>query len=172
MRFASGLAFSVFCVLAAWSAPGFAQEVGSQDRVKGFEVIKRAPTPGERVARPSGGMAVLERSAPTLGIMSGPQPGEDKGDNVRFSMNATPYAYEASGFGSARANFLLGDGVRAYDADALYSRNYSYYSPYEGYRPATPRLNYNESYLRYLYRGSVPGLPSTAAPIDFMNGRR
>lgn len=140
--------------------------------VNGFKPITRALTPGERAAAQSyarpGDNAVSSALALSGGIETG---GGAPSTGFSMSVSGGNLPVFADGYGARRSNQLLGDGQIGYDAEPFFSNNRSYYTPY-GYTSATPRLNYNESFLRHLYGGNIAGAPSVSAPTQFWDGRR
>lgn len=150
------------------AAPAMADEAPRQ--VNGFKKIERPLTPGERAAAQSYARPGNDVAGQALGIT-----GDSRGANqgVQFYMSGSGAYATGNSFGSRRSNQLLGDGQPFYDGEPFYSNNRSYYNPYTGsYNRATPRLNYNQSFLRYMYDGNIAGVPSVSAPAEFWDGRR
>lgn len=149
------------------ATPALADDVGKP--VNGFKPITRAMTPGERAAAQSYARPGNDAAAAAALALS-----EDGAartpDGFSMSVSGNMPAF-SSGFGARRSNQLLGDGQIGYDAEPFYSNNRGYYSPY-GYVSGTPRLNYNQSFLRHKYGGNIAGAPSVSAPLDFWDGRR
>lgn len=148
--------------------PALAQDAGKP--VNGFKPITRALTPGERAAAQSYARPGDNAAAAALALTEG---GGSGSPSTGFSMSVSGgnMPMMADGYGARRSNQLLGDGQVGYDAEPFFSNNRSYYTPY-GYTAATPRLNYNESFLRHLYGGNIAGAPSVSAPAQFWDGRR
>lgn len=138
--------------------------------VNGFKPITREMTPGERAAAQSYARPTNEvNAAAALALTQGGSSAASR-SGVTMSVGGNMPAF-SSGYGARRSNQLLGDGQLGYDAEPFYSNNRGYYTPY-GYSAATPRLNYNESFLRHMYDGNIAGLPSVSAPLHFWDGRR
>lgn len=143
--------------------------------VNGFKPIERPLTPGERAAA-NRFVSPTEQAAAAAALAL------DGGRTERLSSTGFDVTFSGrsfngglllgnSGFGTRRSNQLLGDGQIGYDAEPFFSNNRSYYSPY-GYHSATPRLNYNQAFMRHLYGGNIAGAPSVSAPLEFWDGRR
>lgn len=164
----AGLALLLAAPLLA--TPVLAADSGKP--VNGFKPITRDLTPGERAAAQSyarpGDNAAAAALALAGGIESG---GGAPATGFSMSVSGGNLPVFADGYGARRSNQLLGDGQIGYDAEPFFSNNRSYYTPY-GYTAATPRLNYNESFLRHLYGGNIAGVPSVSAPTQFWDGRR
>ncbi|WP_029014492.1 hypothetical protein [Niveispirillum irakense] len=162
-----------FAVLATvplvMAAPAMAS--APEGKVNGFKPIERPLTPGERVAGHSYARPGNDVGGQMLGI-TGDSDGSSR-SGVQFSMSGN-WAGNGNSFGSRRSNSLLGDGVAAYDAEPFYSNNRGYYynPSTNSYQSATPRLSYNQSFLRHMYDGNIAGVPSVSAPLEFWNGRR
>lgn len=158
---------AVLLALAAGLA-GAVPAVGAEKAYNTFQRIDRAPLPGERAAAMAQGGPALLSDQRALAMAATPREldvygGSDGSSGVRFSVTGqgtigNPNARD-------RASRYLGDGVGYYDNDSFQpSIANSYYG--WGYG-GTPRLAYNESYLRYRYGGNIAGLPSVGAPLDF-----
>lgn len=169
MRYAFARATGIAAIVAAlpFAAPALADEAGKP--VNTFKPITRDVTPGERVAAQSFARPGTEAAAAAaLALSQQSSPRLPDGFSMSMSGNLPVFS---SGYGARRSNQLLGDGQIGYDAEPFYSNNRGYYTPY-GYSYGTPRLNYNESFLRHKYGGNILGAPSVSAPLEFWNGRR
>lgn len=147
--------------------PAQAEEAGKP--VNTFKPITRDVTPGERAAAQSYARPGTEASVAAALALSG-ESSRRMPDGFSMSVSGNMPAF-SSGYGARRSNQLLGDGQIGYDAEPFYSNNRGYYTPY-GYSYGTPRLNYNESFLRHKYGGNILGAPSVSAPLEFWDGRR
>lgn len=166
-RHARATGIAALLAVLPMSAPALAEEAGKP--VNTFKPITRALTPGERAAAQSYARPGAEASVAAALALSGQ--GAPRGtDGFSLSVSGNMPAF-SSGYGARRSNQLLGDGQIGYDAEPFYSNNRGYYSPY-GYVSGTPRLNYNESFLRHKYGGNILGAPSVSAPLEFWDGRR
>ncbi len=161
---AAGIA--ALLVAVAMSAPAQADEAGKP--VNTFKPINRDATPGERAAARAFSRPGTEAAAAAALALSGESSRAPEGFSFSVSGNMPSFS---SGYGARRSNQLLGDGQIGYDAEPFYSNNRGYYTPY-GYSYGTPRLNYNESFLRHKYGGNILGAPSVSAPLEFWDGRR
>lgn len=151
------------------SAAAFAEETASA--VNTFKPITRAQTPGERAAAQSYARPGVDAAAAAALALSGEDAGRLSNSGISLSVNGNLPTF-SSGFGARRSNQLLGDGQIGYDAEPFYSNNRGYYNANGVYTAGTPRLNYNESFLRYKYSGDILGGPSVSAPLGFWDGRR
>jgi hypothetical protein len=164
-RRAAGIA-TLLVLMAA--GPAFAEEAAP--KVNGFKPIERPVTPGERAASQAYARPGTNPGGSMLGITGDSD--NDSRSGVQFYMSGGAGWGNVNSMGSRRSNELLGDGVSVYDAEPFYSNSRSYYSPYTGYQRATPRLQYNQSFLRHMYNGNIAGVPSVTAPLEFWDGRR
>ncbi|MFV3127890.1 hypothetical protein [Niveispirillum sp. KHB5.9] len=162
---ATGIAALLVAVPIA--TPVLADEAGKA--VNTFKPITRAVTPGERAAAQSYARPGTEAAAAAALALSG-EGNARMPDGFSLSVSGNMPSF-SSGYGARRSNQLLGDGQIGYDAEPFYSNNRGYYTPY-GYSYGTPRLNYNESFLRHKYGGNILGAPSVSAPLEFWDGRR
>lgn len=166
-RRAAGIA-TLLVLMAA--GPVLAEEK-TAPKVNGFKPIERPVTPGERAASQAYARPGTNPGGSMLGITGDSD--NDSRPGVQFYMSGSGANRESpNSMGTRRANELLGDGVAIYDAEPFYSNSRSYYSPYTGYHQATPRLQYNQAFLRHLYKGNIAGTPSVSAPMEFWDGRR
>jgi hypothetical protein len=165
-RRAAGIA-TLLVLLAA--APALAEEA-TPPKVNGFKPIERPATPGERAASQAYARPGTNPAGSMLGITGDSD--SDSRTGVEFQMSGGVGWGNVNSMGTRRSNELLGDGVSVYDAEPFYSNSRSYYSPYTGYQQATPRLQYNQSFLRHMYNGNIGGLPSVTAPLEFWDSRR
>lgn len=166
-RHARATGIAALLVALPMSAPALAEEAGKP--VNTFKPITRDVTPGERAAAQAYARPGTDASVAAALALSGQgMPRSPDGFSLSVSGNMPSFS---SGYGARRSNQLLGDGQIGYDAEPFYSNNRGYYTPY-GYSYGTPRLNYNESFLRHKYGGNILGAPSVSAPLEFWDGRR
>lgn len=170
LRATARRAAGIATLLVLVSTPVLAEEAAP--KVNGFKPIERSMTPGERAAAQSYARPGSNPGGSTLGITGDSDSQERNG--VQFYMSGGSRAGwgNVNSMGSRRSNELLGDGVAVYNAEPFYSNNRGYYSPYSGYRPPPPTIQYNQSFLRHMYSGNIAGVPSVSAPMEFWDGRR
>ena len=150
------------------SMPALADEAAA---VNTFKPITRAQTPGDRAAAQSYARPGSDAAAAAALALSGDDTSRLANSGISLSVNGNLPAF-SSGYGTRRSNQLLGDGQIGYEAEPFYSNNHGYYNANGVYSTGTPRLNYNESFLRYKYGGNILGAPSVSAPLGFWDGRR
>lgn len=138
--------------------------------VNGFKPIERPITPGERAAAAQRYSTPSSEAAAAALALRDDSSGRESTNGFSMSVNGGMLMGN-SGFGARRSNQLLGDGQIGYDAEPFYSNNRGYYTA-NGYYSPTPRLNYNQSFMRHLYGGNIAGAPSVSAPMEFWDGRR
>ncbi|MFC7335137.1 hypothetical protein [Rhodocista pekingensis] len=147
-------------VLSAIAAPALADEPGA---VRGFEPIRRAPLPGERVG------AALPGSLPPplfesgrMGVAADPRDTgatDDRDAAVTFHAYGSPLRFGSS---TTRTNDLLGSNWVPYEEGLQ--------RPYYPYR-LNGGLWYNQAWVRSLAPTQPGGLPSVRAPVEFWNFR-